>query len=507
MKLGILLSVFIALILMVGAVHAVTWCITDKGASCNLEVKIGKMNKTDVLLEVYNKGPNDLYDWVPIAVKRLNPSPTSWGSRYANGVCYVNELCNSVRVFQENYYFAGNAIPGEYAYYAKANTMINAVDPEGAPDNYKTFIWDPLTSIYHSPAALTEGDPFTITVETSTFTSKVRIYVNNVAIEPPRQCTADKCTYKADTAAIGGTHEYFAIVYYGETGQATKTKTYTASFIPPVLTADNNPPETLSGEVMTFTANVDAPASVTPTKLFIYIDGALKKTCAGATTCSYSDSALSVRTHNYYVKFTYKQGAASKATSTPTKSFAVQAPCYNTGCPAYDECSGKKLKSYATGQCLATGCKYTITSTRCTFGCNNVTLSCGPDPCDTYTCDTPPADYCRGKNLFTYDVPGVCNGKKFGTAKQCKYTKTKTVCQFGCNSTSLSCMPNICLTGAVCDTPPGPKCLASGNLRPYNAEGNCDVTKGKCVYTLAPTTELIKCAKGCKTTVNGGVCL
>lgn len=106
-------------------------------------------------------------------------------------------------------------------------------------------------------------------------------------------------------------------------------------------------------------------------------------------------------------------------------------PCAGISCP--DKCEGN-FRQFG-GACAEGNCWYT--SQYCQFGCVNG--ACNPDPCAGISCNSPPAPYCSGNDVISYNSPGTCSGGS------CSYTRISTTCP----PTSTTYSANYCSNGNV----------------------------------------------------------
>ena len=155
-------------------------------------------------------------------------------------------------------------------------------------------------------------------------------------------------------------------------------------------------------------------------------------------------------------------------------------PCDSITCdmPPAAFCDGSdRLHTFAAmGSCFGGSCDYTETISDCAEGgleCDPATLSC-VDPCDGVTCDMPPAGSCMGNVLSTYAPMGTCSGG------MCSYTETQTDCAatgLECDAMTLSCVDPC--SGRTCDMPPDNFCDGDEAVV-YPSSGTC--SGGSCSY-------------------------
>lgn len=167
-------------------------------------------------------------------------------------------------------------------------------------------------------------------------------------------------------------------------------------------------------------------------------------------------------------------------------------PCAGVTCdtPPGPVCASASTRRVFTspGSCAGGACTYGTQDSNCPFGCLNG--ACKPDPCQSVSCNSPPAPQCAGgSTLRTFSSPGTCSG---GTCSYNGYQDTP--CQFGCQSGA--CKPDPC-GGVSCNAPPDATCANATTRRTYENPGTC--SGGNCSYAPIDTT----CAYQCQ----GGVCV
>lgn len=149
-------------------------------------------------------------------------------------------------------------------------------------------------------------------------------------------------------------------------------------------------------------------------------------------------------------------------------------PCIGVVCdqPPSSECqSSTQFVSYDdVGSCNDEGsCEYVEHVTSC--DCDDD--SCVTDPCESITCDAPPASKCSSLQTLTfYADEGTCT--KTGS---CRYAPTDENCDFGCSNAS--CKPDPC-EAVSCKEPKPPTCKDATTTLTYAASGTCEA--GKCSY-------------------------
>lgn len=160
-------------------------------------------------------------------------------------------------------------------------------------------------------------------------------------------------------------------------------------------------------------------------------------------------------------------------------------PCDGVEClsPPSATCEGDVRLSFSSpGACDAGTCEYTEERLDCTLGGDRcVDGACvAPDPCESVTCDTPPAPTCEGDDRISYAATGSCAGGV------CTYAPTS----FDCTEDGEVCSEGECVDpaelceGVVCETPPDARC--EGDVaRSFAAAGTCEA--GECSY--APLDE------------------
>lgn len=161
-------------------------------------------------------------------------------------------------------------------------------------------------------------------------------------------------------------------------------------------------------------------------------------------------------------------------------------PCQSVTCDSPPAAACKDpatLTSYAkSGTCKAGSCSYTASDKACTFGCENG--ACKADPCTGISCNQPPASICKDANTkTTYAAKGSCS------AGNCAYTATNSPCAFGCENGA--CKADPC-AGVTCNQPPAATCKDPSTKTTYAGKGSCSA--GNCGYTATDAV----CAFGCQ---------
>jgi formylglycine-generating enzyme required for sulfatase activity len=164
----------------------------------------------------------------------------------------------------------------------------------------------------------------------------------------------------------------------------------------------------------------------------------------------------------------------------------VSDPCQSVTCesPPAPICKDPTtLTSYAkTGTCKAGGCGYAAQDKACAFGCENG--ACKADPCAALACDQPPAAICKDASTkTTYAAKGTCSGGI------CGYNATHAPCPFGCENGGCKADPCDAVT---CNQPPADTCKDASTKTTYAAKGTC--SGGSCSYTVTNSF----CSFGCE---------
>ena len=166
-------------------------------------------------------------------------------------------------------------------------------------------------------------------------------------------------------------------------------------------------------------------------------------------------------------------------------------PCQAVLCnnPPEPECLGDTnvLRVYGrNGSCSALSgapqCTYASEDVVCDGGCADG--QCIDAPCAHVTCDDPPARYCDGNNLITWNNISRCE------AGECIYEAQIVPCSSGCQDGA--CIDKSPCEAVTCTNPPAPYCADGVTLRTFKAEGTCQ--DGFCFY--APVD--VVCATHCE---------
>ena len=193
-------------------------------------------------------------------------------------------------------------------------------------------------------------------------------------------------------------------------------------------------------------------------------------------------------------------GMALNLTGCPEEEEPVFDPCDGIVCenPPGASCDGSVIVTYSeTGTCHDGLCEYAMTRTPCPAGQTCENAQCVPDEhhietcADIEPCVDPPADYCDGNVLVTYESEGTCQEMIDGPI--CVYASEEEDCgeAQACEESQgfASCVPiqvgETCADIEPCDSPPENRCDPEGGaLITYPEQGVCeeDEDGAECIY-------------------------
>jgi hypothetical protein len=168
-------------------------------------------------------------------------------------------------------------------------------------------------------------------------------------------------------------------------------------------------------------------------------------------------------------------------------------PCQAVLCnsPPEAECLGDTnvLRVYGmNGSCSPLNgtpqCNYTSEDVVCEGGCADG--QCIDAPCAHVVCDDPPARYCDGNHLVTWNNISRCE------AGECIYEAQIVSCVNGCQDGT--CVAQSACESVTCADPPAPYCADNATLRAFKVAGTCQ--DGFCFYAPFDVTCATSCEAG-----------
>lgn len=180
-----------------------------------------------------------------------------------------------------------------------------------------------------------------------------------------------------------------------------------------------------------------------------------ENTCSGNTAITYADVGVC---QNSICSYPPTENACVALTTCIEGICVPDAdPCEGVECntPPPNTCNGNSVVSYAdTGICQDGICDYEETSTPCSGEqtCSNGVCVDNADPCAEIDCSTPPADTCNDNTAVVYPSVGVC------TEGECSYTPTQTPCGADEICSAGLCLATDPCETMTCDSPPADFC-------------------------------------------------
>jgi len=174
---------------------------------------------------------------------------------------------------------------------------------------------------------------------------------------------------------------------------------------------------------------------------------------------------------------------------------ACRDACYRVTCdePPATTCEGDTVLGFLDeGSCApATGeCTYTAVTENC-VAAGEICLDgeCLVDPCETLTCDEPPASYCDENTEVVPFGIGVCD------RGDCSYAERRTPCE----DIDSTCLDGACRDACyevACDAPPADACIGETAVQYGPDSGECLLPEGECNYR-ATTTNCLADGRAC----------